>query len=155
MPQVSATCSKVTKSALDTFRPKNRLVVFVTILYPLQKWKRQYLLKFSSRHWPIPGASSKRLSSPCLSISFLPFLPGVLWEAPWGEEKPVHRCSDWPARCELLADSSGREGQFTAGFSLRPRPMAGGSPWVALPARLDAHTLVALLRFLPQTLTIW
>lgn len=53
MPQVSATCSKVTKGALDTFRPKNRLVVFITILYPLQNWKCQYLLKFSSRHWPI------------------------------------------------------------------------------------------------------
>ena len=116
MPQVSDTRSKVTKTALDTFRLKNRLVVLITIVYPLQEWKCQSLLKFSSPVWPIPGASSKRLSSPCLSISFLPFLPGVQWEVLWGEEKPVYWCSDWPAGCELLVDSSGSEGQFTDGF---------------------------------------
>ena len=155
MPQVSDTRSKVTKTVLDTLRLKNRLVVLITILYPLQEWKCQYLLKFSSPVWPIPAASSKRLSSPCLSISFLPFLPGVQWEVLWGEEKPVHWCSDWPAGCELLVDSSGSERQFPDKFSLRPRPTAGGSPWVVLPAGLGVHTLVALLRFCPQTLTIW
>ena len=128
MPQVSDTRSKVTKTALDTFRLKNRLVVLITIVYPLQEWKRQSLLKFSSPVWPIPGASSKRLSSPCLSISFLPFLPGMQWEVLWGEEKPVYWCSDWPAGCELLVDSSGSEGQFPDGFLRKWRAVSWWIP---------------------------
>ena len=63
--------SQVTESPLDTFMPKNHLILLITIPCPLQESKHEYLLKFSSQVWPIQGASSALLSSLCLSVRLL------------------------------------------------------------------------------------